>query len=520
MGNEADFPPRGYFLSASTWGVAHTLGGQPSPEVGPQSFMGRGRQANYVPSAVARGLAASREWHAGASTSPHPAQQSGRAPSATGAEAALRDVVRELNRSNRHQEDSAGASKGTLSSIGREEGQLVYLARACDHLTVTLCPNTVEKEAFHALRSAGQNMRPLLRSVKFPVNITNAIAYGFAAFQHGGRCHESLPEHALSSANYPHTSEQDMDNFVPPKDYKLESRPRHATTLSLWFRDALRECWVWACFYGQEHYVEQERALQFLLDLGEKHDYAWPASVILRIWCELRGRWCEELRMTRQKLMEVVGDESPSYERIRFICCTPMEDGSCWLQLPRTYDLEDDSQYFHTDIRVRHEALLTRSNWAMAFSSQKVQAPRQGGGGKSGKPDESAKSGTPPDVAQSPSSSSPPRCLGKPLSRVENGRALDHRPRSPGGRFICWDHSTHLGCSRKDCFHSHKQLAKPHTLDRSVQMQLARRGGHTETKRVTTDQEADQRVEQLRQAHEKEEQSKRKAAGEEAPKSA
>ena len=143
---------------------------------------------------------------------------------------------------------------------------MVYLARACDHLTVTLCNNTVEKEAFHALRSAGQNMRPLLRSIHFPVNISNAIAYGMAAFQHGGRDHEHLPEYALSCANYPHCSEQDMDNHVPPKDFKLESRPRHANTLSLWYRDTLRECWAWACFHGQEHYAEQEKALSFLLD--------------------------------------------------------------------------------------------------------------------------------------------------------------------------------------------------------------------------------------------------------------
>ena len=96
-----------------------------------------------------------------------------------------------------------------------------------------------------------------------------------------------------------------------PKDYKLEQRPCHATSLSLWFRDALRECWAWACFYGQEHYPEQERAAQFLLGLNEKQDYCWPPKVIFGAWCELRGRWCEELRMKRRELMEILGDESP-----------------------------------------------------------------------------------------------------------------------------------------------------------------------------------------------------------------
>ena len=147
---------------------------------------------------------------------------------------------------------------------------------------------------------------------------------------------------------------------MPPKDYKLEQRPRHATSLSLWFRGALRECWAWACFYGQEHYPEQERAAQYLLDLSEKQDYCWPPKVIFGVWYELRGRWCEELRMKRRELMEILGDESPSYERIRLVCQTPGSDGRPWLQLPRTFCLEDPDTYFTTDIKVRHHNMLTR----------------------------------------------------------------------------------------------------------------------------------------------------------------
>ena len=109
----------------------------------------------------------------------------------------LKDLVREFQRSNKHQEDAAGAAKGTLASIGRTEGQLVFLARACDNLTVTLCPHVVEKEAFHALRSASQSTRPLMRSIRFPCNITNRIAYGMASLQWGGRDHVHLPAYCL-----------------------------------------------------------------------------------------------------------------------------------------------------------------------------------------------------------------------------------------------------------------------------------------------------------------------------------
>ena len=55
--------------------------------------------------------------------------------------------------------------------------------------------------------------------------------------------------------------------------------------------------------YGQEHHPQQEKAAQYFLDLGEKHDYAWPPAVTFGVWCGLRGRWCEEFRMTRQRFL-------------------------------------------------------------------------------------------------------------------------------------------------------------------------------------------------------------------------
>ena len=170
-----------------------------------------------------------------------------------------------------------------------------HSACGCDYFTVTLCPGLLGKDAFHGMRSVGQNSRPLFCSIKFPTNITNSTAFAYAAFQHGGRDHEHLPDYCLSCANFPKTSEADMDNFVPPKDYKLESRPRHATTPQQWAQDAKREAWAWACFYGQEHYDQQVKAAEQLLTMNDEEDYAWPPNIIFGIWAELRGRWCEEL---------------------------------------------------------------------------------------------------------------------------------------------------------------------------------------------------------------------------------
>eukprot|EP00959_Pyramimonas_sp_CCMP1952_P283395 5924505-Pyramimonas_sp.AAC.1 len=120
------------------------------------------------------------------------------------------------------------------------------MASGCDYYAVTLCPGLLGKGAYHALRSVGQNFRPLFWSIKFPANIANSIGHGYAAFQHGGRDHIHLLDYCLSCANFPKATEADMDNYAPPKDYKLEARPRHAPTPQHWFQDAKRESWAWA----------------------------------------------------------------------------------------------------------------------------------------------------------------------------------------------------------------------------------------------------------------------------------
>ena len=173
-------------------------------------------------------------------------------------------------------DESSSHDKGKLASIGRPEERLVFIVRGCDSLTVPVCACTTGKELFHSLKSAGAQGRPQMRALQFPVNVTNRVAYGLASLSIGGREVKSLPEYALSVADFPLTSEEDFDNFVPPPDSRLEKRPRHPTTLTAWFRAALRMAWAVACVYGTEHYALFEAAATKLLHLGEEATYAWP----------------------------------------------------------------------------------------------------------------------------------------------------------------------------------------------------------------------------------------------------
>ena len=182
-----------------------------------------------------------REWHAGASTLPLEERTLAGPQPQTELGAGLRELVRELGRANRHAEDAGGAAKGTLASIGRAEEQLVFMARGCDNLTVTLCPGVLGKDSFHVLRSHRSDSRPLFRQTKFPANITSAIVYGSSAFLRGGRDPAHPSGRCLSRANFLRTTESDMDSYIPPKDFKLESRPRLASTMAQRYTGARRE---------------------------------------------------------------------------------------------------------------------------------------------------------------------------------------------------------------------------------------------------------------------------------------
>ena len=471
----------------------------PTTAFGPADFLKRrpagasstGTSPAGGPEDFTRSLAATR--YAGAYTG----SPDGAPPVASGTEAALMSVAKELARRNKQEEDATSAVKGSLGSIGREEEQLVFLARACDRLSVTLCPHLVGRELFHGLRAAGENARPLFRRIQFPTNVTNLLAYGIASLRWGGRDHVSAPDYCITAACFPATSEEQFDSYRQAKDHKVETRPRHPATLSEWYRQALRESWAWSCVYGEEHYAGQEAAAAQLLALSERSSHAWPPHIVFGVWCELRGRWCEELRIIRQKMLHVIGDESVTFEKIRFVCTAPGGDGRPWLTLPATFDLSDPEQYFMTDVKVRHDRMLDRAAWSAAFGGPRKAGPGGGGGGgRVGA--EKSREGT--GGAGAPAGdNSAPKLLGPRLSRAENGRSMDRRPKSPGGRYICWSNACFIGCGVEGCPYSHKSIGNAASLDPTVVMQMIRRGGlKSSGKRITKDTEAEDLIKKIR----------------------
>ena len=75
---------------------------------------------------------------------------------------------------------------------------------------------------------------------------------------------------------------------------------------------------------------------------------------------------------------------------------------------------------------------------------------------------------------------------------------MSHAPKThDGSRVLCWDAGTHRGCPDQECRNAHGALGKFHLLDPAVQMEIARRGGLKEEKKLEAPQAA-QRIDNLR----------------------
>ena len=300
--------------------------------------------------------AATRPRHMGAYTDAEP-------PAMDEATKALQTIAKTLT----SKDEAVNHEKGKVSSIGKTEERLVFLVRGCDALTVSVGSATVGKELFYSLKATATQGRPRLRAIQFPVNIGNRIAFGLASMSLGGRDLRSLPDYCLAASDFPLTTEEDFDSFGGTTDSKMEKRLKAPATLSHWYRNALRQSWAIACVYGAEHYACWEEAAGFLLRLGEDHGYAWPPHAIFGVWEELWARFSEEMRELDRTLRREMREEAPTFDRIRFFATSPDFNGDPWLSLPRTFFLEDDGEYFQTDVVPRHNRLLSRACWQTAL---------------------------------------------------------------------------------------------------------------------------------------------------------
>eukprot|EP00913_Durusdinium_trenchii_P011460 g10760.t2 len=391
-------------------------------------------------------------------------------------------VVHALEGLRKATEGDKKGNPGTRGAIGAEESLDVYLARGCNTLTVEVCPDVTGKELFDALKRACSHAKAKLQQIEWPCLVTNGIAYGLAAMQHGGKDHTTLAPWQLSVAHAVTAKPRDFDQYEAPKDDKIEPKPRYPTHFATWLKQAENEIKMLGSVLGLEHKKERLKALDQIERAHEQDSDVWPENYCYSLWEELKAAWTEELRESRRQLCRILNTDNPRKEDLKFVALAP-DSG---FHFPRTFDLAHPDGYYQQVCVPRQARALKGIIYGQLH--HKRQAPKVGGdapgaegeahgreaGGEEDRVGRGRDRGGDKDKKKREKEKDEKRAYpaGKRLRPREAADSVKHGPRTKEGKPICWDGATHMGCSRgKECNHAHQ----PITTTKGAQ--LIRRGG-------------------------------------------
>ena len=429
-------------------------------------------------------------------------------------------IIHAIDGVRKAQDEDKTGTKGQVSSIKEGEKLDVFLARGCGQLSIELCKGVYGKELFHSIKRAGLHAKHELGLIKWPVLITNRVALSISGLWWGGT--ESF---TLLAADCATARVEQIENWSPPTEHKLEARGKAPTTFLTWLRYAENSIKVFGSAYGLEHVQERNKFLQALREAHEEDENAFPFAYCGQLFEEMTAVWCEEIRESRRRLCAKLGTENPRLEDFKLVALSPSTTGQANFQFPRVWDLADPAGYYQ-------RVILPRQNKAMArllnkqlhdhVTKEKRPDHRKTAGptgasnplpadGPSLEAEDPDKAGRAPRLALRPDpnkagDASKAYPAGKRLSPAEVKRSIQHAPQCPKTKKpICWDAACHIGCHRSTCPNAHEPLPKLSKLDYTVAMQVLRRGGLRSGPKVNP-QEVDGRVAQLR-AQAKEEQA-------------
>ena len=431
-------------------------------------------------------------------------------------------IIHAIDGLRKAQDEDKTGTKGQVSSIKEGEKLDVFLARGCGQLSIELCKGVYGKELFHSIKLAGLHAKHELGLINWPVLITNRVALSIAGLWWGGT--ESF---TLLAADCATARVEQIENWSPPTEHKLEACSKAPTTFLTWLRYAENSIKVFGSAYGLEHVQERNKFLQALREAHEEDENAFPFAYCVQLFEEMTAVWCEEIRESRRRLCAKLGTENPRLEDFKLVALSPSSTGQANFQFPRVWDLADPAGYYQ-------RVILPRQNKAMArllnkqlhdhVTKEKRPDHRKTAGptgapnpvttdGPSLEAEDPDKAGRAPRLAlrsdpNKAGEASKAYPAGKRLSPAEVKRSIQHAPQCPKTKKpICWDAACHIGCHRSNCPNAHEPLPKLSKLDYTVAMQVLRRGGLRNGPKANP-QEVDGRVAQLRTQAKEEQASK------------
>ena len=258
-------------------------------------------------------------------------------------------IIHAIDGLRKAQDEDKTGTKGQVSSIKEGEKLDVFLARGCGQLSIELCKGVYGKELFHSIKRAELGL------IKWPVLITNRVALSISGLWWGGT--ESF---TLLAADCATARVEQIENWSPPTEHKLEARGKAPTTFLTWLRYAENSIKVFGSAYGLEHVQERNKFLQALREAHEEDENAFPFAYCVQLFEEMTAVWCEEIRESRRRLCAKLGTENPRLEDFKLVALSPSTTGQANFQFPRVWDLADPAGYYQKRV------ILPRQNKAMA----------------------------------------------------------------------------------------------------------------------------------------------------------
>ena len=177
---------------------------------------------------------------------------------ATDTNSALKSVAAAVDAFRRAHEDDSKIGEGSMAHLrATSTSQLVYLARGLDTFDVQVCEGLTGRELYDNIKRAGDCARDLMSKVNWPTPITNRMAYGITSLSWGGRTGPQALQHCLTAADFPWTSQEVFDDWIPTEGNQREIRAKYPQTVAVWKRQTDNEIKVFSLVYGAEHAAER-----------------------------------------------------------------------------------------------------------------------------------------------------------------------------------------------------------------------------------------------------------------------
>ena len=367
--------------------------------------------------------------------------------------------------------DVTPAKDGTFESIKRLEEIWVFCARGFDSFPVHLCPGIVGKQLAIQLKALNVQLWKLHEILAIPVALTNKLCLGAASLAWGGS--DTDGAWVLGEQDFHTWSPADLDKYKPPSDWTIEPKKPKSVNLETWRRNALNQALVFALLYGNvantdmPHLEPRRVAIEKLYQLHLSHPNKFTLKFVLETWAALNSRWVLSLKENVNRLCLLRKVERPTFEELKETGLSLDPYGNNIYSLPNTFDLDSPGEYFQSQILGALERDFDRTRWDVYRRSPVPLGTRNAGE-------------IPPEKAL---------VYGPNMTLKERRICALNSPKTTQGHIICWDHNSHMGCTKVPCVRCDNGgkvgIRNYETVCTPLKIYLAKGGGVQRTQKNT-----------------------------------